>query len=125
MKNSDEHIIKISDIVYTAAILIAALVVFALAAGGGKGQTVVFKMDGEVLAELPLDKDATYEVRGAYANVFVIENSTLRVTETNCPNHECQKTGAVSVMGASIVCAPNHVSATITGEGAAIDAITG
>jgi len=125
MKNNDHSIIKISDIVFTVAILLASLIVFAALAGGHKGKTVVFRKDGEIVAEMPLDKSATYEVSGTYHNVFVIENGALRVSQTDCPNKECQKTGAVSASGASIVCVPNHVSASITGEGEVIDAIAG
>ena len=125
MKNSDNSIIKISDVVFTVTILIVALILLALIPSGIKGRTVVFRMDGEVLAELPLDKDAVYEVSGAYTNVFAIENSRVRVVKTDCPNHECERTGDIYTAGESIVCAPNRVSAAITGEGVPVDAISG
>lgn len=125
MQSPNEKPIKISDIVFTAVIIAVGILIWFFASTRTGGSTVVFRQDGELLAELPLDTDAVYTVEGTYINEFTIEDGSVRVTYTTCPNHQCERTGAVSATGAGIVCAPNHVSAVITGEGGEVDAVTG
>ncbi len=120
-----EPLIKSSDIVFTVAIAAAGILLWFFALPSAQGDTAMFRLDGEVVAELPLGKDAEYEIKGNYTNVFEIKDGAVRVTYTDCPNKQCRKTGEVSQTGASIVCAPNHASVTITGEGGEVDAVTG
>jgi hypothetical protein len=120
------RLVKISDVIFTAAIVAAALIVwFALGAAAGRGAVVVIRRDGAVVETLPLNRDTICEVDGAYRNVFVIREGAVRVAYTDCPNHSCERTGAIHTAGSAIVCAPNHVTATIEGEGVGVDAITG
>ena len=117
--------IKKSDIVFTVVIVAAILLVWLIALPRDAGSEVVFRQNGEVVATLPLSKDTVFEVSGRYHNTFEIKGGIVRITETDCPNHQCEKTGEISRVGQSIVCAPNSVSATITGGRAEIDGITG
>ena len=113
MKDSGRNkYIKASDIVFAALILAACLALFFLLNAGGPGDTVQISRGGEVLAELPLDKDAVYTVEGDYTN-----------TESTCPNHICEKTGRISQPGQSIICAPNGAVITVKGDGA-VDAVS-
>lgn len=119
-----KRIVSVSDIVYAALIVAASLLIWFFALPKEQGASVVFRVDGAEVAALPLTEDAVYEIDGAYHNVFEIENGAVRVTYTDCPGHQCEKSGAVSAAGQSIVCAPNHVSATIQSAGPGVDAIT-
>ena len=38
------------------------------------------------------------------------------MTHADCPDQICVKTGSISRSGQSIVCAPNRVVVTVTGE---------
>ncbi|MEA5002174.1 MAG: NusG domain II-containing protein [Christensenella sp.] len=118
-------LIKKSDIVFTVVIAAIILLVWFLTLPREAGRDVVFRMNGEILATLPLSEDTVYEVSGQYQNTFEIKDGAVRVAFTDCPNHQCEKTGAISRAGQSIVCAPNGASATITGGEADIDGITG
>lgn len=120
-----KRLIKLSDIIFSVAIAAVALVVWLFMLQGDAGAYAVIRRDGAVIAELPLSQNARYEVVGNYTNVFEIKDGAIYVEKTDCPGLQCKKTGAVSQVGTSIVCAPNHVSVTITGEGAEVDAITG
>lgn len=120
-----KKLISKSDIVFTVVIAAAVLLIWFVTLPRADGQTVVFRQNGEVIAVLPLGEDAVYEVTGQYRNVFKIEDGALFVAETDCPNHQCERTGAVSRAGEAIVCAPNGVTATITGGEADVDGITG
>ncbi len=116
---------KWSDIVFTAVIVAAALIIWGLLAVAPAGKYAVVMLDGAEIASLPLDKDTVYTVRGEYTNVLQIEDGEIFVVETDCPNKICQKEGAISRSGQSIVCAPNRMTVTITGgEGGGVDAIT-
>lgn len=117
--------VKKSDIVFTACLVTAILLVWFFTLPRDTGNQVVFRQNGEIIATLPLSEDAAYEVCGPYHNTFEIKDGTVRISHTDCPNHQCEKTGAIGKAGQAIVCAPNGVSATITGEEREIDGITG
>lgn len=120
-----ETLIKSSDVVYAVLLAAGAIIAWFFLLSFSGGSYAVIRQDGEVLAELPLGTDAVYEVAGDYTNVFEIMDGELFMAYTDCPNHDCQKAGHVSVAGAAIVCAPNRTSAVIEGEGSEIDALTG
>ncbi len=120
----DDRVVSVSDIVFTVAVVAAAMIVWFALVSGGAGNSVVIRMDGRVLAELPLDAETEYSAVGEYTNIFKISGGKLWVEHTDCPSGQCARAGAISAAGASIVCAPNHVSATITGGGG-VDAVSG
>lgn len=113
-----------SDIVFAAALLAAAALCALLAWSRPAGASVVFRRDGEIVERLPLDRDAVFTIDGAYENVFEIRDGKARVIRTTCPNHQCERMGAISRSGSSIICAPNRTSASIEG-GDGVDAYTG
>ena len=114
-----------SDIIFTAAIAAAVLLIWFFTLPRTAGEYVVIRRGGEVVASLPLSEDASLAVDGDYHNVFEISNGSVRMAETDCPNRQCERTGSISRAGQSIVCAPNGVTATITGGEADVDGITG
>ncbi len=114
-----------SDIIFTAAIAAAVLLIWFFTLPRTAGEYVVIRRGGEVVASLPLSEDASLAVDGDYHNVFEIRNGSVRMAETDCPNRQCERTGSISRAGQSIVCAPNGVTATITGGEADVDGITG
>ncbi len=117
-------LIKKSDIIFTTCLAAIILLVWGVTLPRETGKEVVFRLNGEHLAALSLSQDAVYEISGRYHNTFEIKNGVVRVITTDCPNHQCKKTGEISRAGQSIVCAPNGASATITGGKADIDGIT-
>ncbi len=122
MKNK---LVSISDIVFTVVLAAAAILVWFFLAALPAGNAVVFRQDGKIVAESSLFANTQMTIKGAYTNIFEIKDGTVRIVFTDCPNHQCEKSGAISADGASIVCAPNHVSATIEETGGEVDAITG
>lgn len=106
------------DVIIIAA-FIAAGIIFALFlfAGGHKGSIVKISVDGEVINEFPLDKDATYEIEGydGGTNLLVIENGEAYIKEASCPDGLCIHMGRISTAGQSVVCLPNRVVVSIDG----------
>jgi hypothetical protein len=112
--------IKKSDIYLVAGLLIAAFV-FWLVLGffvKKQGQTVVVKVDGAVVYELPLQKNTSVTVEGYQGgeNVIVIENGAVSMTDADCPDKLCVHTGKKTRTGETIVCLPHRVVVEITGN---------
>ncbi len=119
-----DRLIKPSDVIFTAAVVAACILVWFFTLPRGGGSAAVVRMDGQIMARLPLSKDTEYEIKGAYTNLLQIKDGGARVICANCPGRQCERMGVASSTGAAIVCAPNHVSVTIEG-GAGVDAVTG
>ena len=115
------------------ALLIAALLVL----GGAMalylnltreaGGLAVVQVDGEVLMELPLDKDARIVLgTGEHTNTLVIADGAAQVVEASCPDQVCVRQGAVRYEGESIACLPHKLVVTIRGgESNGVDGSTG
>ena len=91
------------------------------------GGTVTVQVDGEIIMELPLDKDAQVVLgEGEHTNTLMIENGTARVVEASCPDQVCVRQGAVQYEGESIVCLPHRLIVTVEGgQGNGVDGSTG
>jgi len=77
---------------------------------------VVVEVSGELVMELSLDSDVTRTVRGPLGDTVIkIENGTVRVIDSACPNDLCIKMGSISSAGDAVVCVPNRVFVTIRG----------
>lgn len=88
-----------------------------------EGGTVVISVNGEEYGRYPLDTDRVIEVDSEYGhNTVVIRSGAVSVTESDCPNHDCERFGAVSRPVQSILCIPHRMAVRITGE-AEVDAV--
>lgn len=92
-----------------------------------KGTYAVVKVDGQELYKLELDKDTTIDVAGYQGGLNRIEVKTGKVsmTEADCPDELCVKTGKISRTGETIVCLPHRVVIEIksTQGGNTIDSV--
>ena len=112
-------------------ILIALLL--ALAAGlwlfwtgrpGERGGWVVVMVDGTETARYPLWEDRQVTIGEGDYNVLTISAGTAAVTEANCGDHTCIRTGAVSRAGESIICLPHRLEIrVIGGEDSGVDIV--
>jgi hypothetical protein len=65
----------------------------------------------------PLDAQTTLRVPGPLGDtVVVIENGSVRVVSSPCPEKICIKTGRISKPGQWIACLPNKVFISIRGR---------
>ena len=101
----------IAVVVIVAAVVLAFAGVRLLGAGsvGSERVAVVHDGDGGTL-ELPLDVDATRTVTTSLgSNTVVVEGGQARVSEADCPNHDCIGQGAIDEVGEQIVCLPHKL----------------
>ena len=120
--------IKKADIIIIAAVLCAAAVLLlCLNLFAGHGNVAVIEQDGAVIAELPLDEDATFEVKadGKVTNTVEIKDGRVSVTKADCPDKICKNHRPVSKNGESIICLPNKVVITVKGSGEKVDGVAG
>ena len=79
------------------------------------GSMAVVEVDGIVVARYPLSVDGVF-VLNSGTNILVIEDGAARLIESECPDHTCELTGEIRFVGQTIVCLPNRLSVTITGD---------
>lgn len=104
-----------------AAALSLALLTQALAA---EHTVVQICQDGQILCELPLERDGSYTVSGQYVNVITVQGGRAAITRSDCPGEDCVHSGWVSSPGRSVVCLPNRVELRLTGS-SGVDASAG
>lgn len=117
------------DIVLVLVMLAVAMMALLIINYGvkKKGTYAVVKVDGQELYKLELDKDTTVDVAGYQGGLNRIEVKAGKVsmTEADCPDELCVKTGKISRTGETIVCLPHRVVIEIksTHGGNTIDSV--
>ena len=79
------------------------------------GDAVRVYLGGEMLCELPLDRDTTLPVGDG--NRIRIEGGEVFMEEADCPDGLCVRQGRASFVGERIICLPNGVIIEIVGDG--------
>lgn len=82
------------------------------------GIRAIVEQDGETIAELDLTKDTELVLNDGNggSNTITVKNGTVSVTEANCPDLVCVRTGAISQTGEVIACLPHKLIITISGN---------
>ena len=96
----------------------AALGLLALAAwrGGGDGATLQVYSRGQLVAELPLDRNGEYRVQGALGqSVIHIHDGAGMLIESPCPNGFCLHHG-LRRSGQVTACLPNQLLLAVAGS---------
>ena len=107
--------------------LLAALICCGLWLGLRRdGAAVIVEQDGKETARYALDENRTVRIEGQGGyNLLVIEGGETWLSEADCPNLLCVKTGKIRYAGQSIVCLPHRLAVRIVGGASALDAVTG
>lgn len=117
-KTSDKRrILKPADIAFAAAIVAAAAVFMMInksVNGGIPSKAAVFR-NGEMIKELALDKDGIYPLE-EYGITVEVKNRSVAVTESDCPDKICVRTGFISSPRQAVVCLPKRISVRILDE---------
>lgn len=82
----------------------------------GPAEQAQVRRDGVLVAAYPLNEDRTITVDGALGPTVVrIEAGRARVMSDPGPRQYCVKQGWLTRPGEMALCAPNHVSLSLTG----------
>ena len=103
-------------------LLLALLIVslgfgIALLSPGQEAVRAEIRSDGELIAtvDLRIDQEFTVTTPSGGENVITVRGGAIAVTSANCPDHYCMHRGFCSG-GGSIVCLPNKLVISFTGE---------
>ena len=73
--------------------------------------------------DLRIDQEFTVTAAEGGRNVITVKDGKIGVTQADCPDHYCMERGMIN-SGAQIVCLPNRLVITLTGE-QSIDGVAG
>lgn len=97
---------KKGDFFVFAAVILLAAVLFVVPFFEKTGKTAKVYCDNVLVAELPLDTDTVYSLPH---NTVKIENGNVFVSDADCKDGICVKTGKKHRSGENIICLPNKV----------------
>lgn len=106
---------KIDIIVIASLLLLSVIILLTVNLTREPGAFVEITVDGNIVAEYPLDKDGVYELNGG-TNTLTVKGGEAYMTYSSCPDHTCENTGKVRHAGQTIVCLPNKLTVTVKGE---------
>ena len=104
------------DFVLLLALIFAATVALKYYIEPETGSVCTVYVNGEKVIETDLLTDSVTAIPGTHA-VLTIKDGATAITENDCPNKICMKTGFVGRAGGTIVCAPNKIVVKISGGG--------
>ena len=107
----------IADVTLLLALVLVGLSVFLVSELSGEaGEWAVVRIDGVEVGRYSLLCDGEYELNGG-TNTLVISGGEAYVSEADCPDRVCVRTGHVSRNGERIICLPNKLEVKIVGGG--------
>lgn len=106
------------DVIFISAVILIALsIVLIFTLNRKSGNIAIVEINGERIAEYPLSKNGVFSLNGG-SNVLVIEDGAAYLNYSDCPDHTCEKTGKIRYVGETIICLPNRISITVSGNSA-------
>ena len=106
---------RIDIIVIASLLLLSILTLLIVKLSRDEGATLTVTIDGVTVGEYPLDKDGVYTLGGG-TNVLTVKDGKASMTYSTCPDHICERKRGVHYVGQQIVCLPNRLTVTVTGE---------
>ncbi len=105
------------DLIVYAAVLFLALVLLLLPLFGGEGGRLAVTVAGETTYySLGADRTLTLSGNGHTMRVVILDSEVF-VEETDCPEEICRRTGKISRVGESILCARADIYLRILDKG--------
>ncbi len=92
--------------------LLGGLCIIMRVGTGQSGQASV-TVNGTLIARIPLDKSGVYEYPELPGVVFTVEDGSVRISENDCADLTCVRTGAISRSGQAIICLPKKIAVEI------------
>ena len=123
MPETGSRIMKLSgkrDLILAAAILLIAAALFGFNYISHKKPAVTAQItvDGKVVETLDLSRDTELTVTGANkgTNHLIVRDGEIWCSEASCPDKVCVHEGKKHLSSDTIVCLPNKMIVTITGD---------
>lgn len=92
---------------------------------GGKGEKAIIRLDGQIFAEVALNKSREILVPGPLGPTHIqVEVGRARVATDPGPRQYCVRQGWLSRAGEIAICAPNRISLSIVGSQPTYDSLS-
>ena len=91
---------------------------------GRPGTMVTISRDGEIVSTYSLSQDQTIPIKnadGKVTNTLQIRDGKAKMLQADCPDGLCLHQRAISLENENIVCLPNRVVVTVTGDDGGFD----
>lgn len=109
-------------VLLTGGLLCAAL--WPLIVSGSDARKAQIRVDGEIVAELALDRTRRLEVPGPLGITTIeVQPGRARVAADPGPRQYCVRQGWLTRANAVAICAPNHVSLILLGRSRGYDSL--
>jgi hypothetical protein len=117
-------LLRPGDWISSVAAAGGVVLLFPLLWTGGQAERVVIRVDGRVVAEYPLTVARRHAVTGPLGETVIeIAPGRARVLSDPGPRQYCVQQGWLSRPNAIAICAPNHVSLSLSGGSASHDSL--
>lgn len=117
-------LLRIGDWVVIMLGMGAVAASFPLLWSGGQAERAVIRVDGRVVAEFPLSVARRHAVTGPLGETLIeVAPGRARVLADPGPRQYCVQQGWLTRPNAVAICAPNHVSLSLSGRDANHDSL--
>lgn len=121
-----KKIFNLKDFFIIGIILIICAVFILISDSGKHGKYAVISVDGKIAAEISLGKNRQNITVDSAENIsFEVKNGGICVSDSDCPDGICKKSGYISRKGQTIVCLPKNVTVKISDSSSEADVIIG
>lgn len=98
-------------IVIGILLVICALGYFIMTMMQGEQEVAQIYYKNEVVETVDININKTYTIKGSYGSFSLeVKDGQYHATNVECPNHDCEKMGWVSIGSSKqIVCVPNEI----------------
>ena len=100
------------DILLLSFLILAGLMVALYTyKGAAVGKEAVVTIDSKEYGTYPLDEDLSLEIPGynGGVNTLTIKNGAVSITDADCPDKLCVKTGTIKNINETIICLPHRI----------------
>lgn len=113
------------DIAAFGAVVLLAVLVFALFLPGQDGACAQIYQDGKLIKTVPLDQDGEFEIVGRFTNTVAVRDGKIAVIRSDCPGEDCVSCGWIGGAGRSVVCLPNGLEIRVISDKTDVDFVVG
>lgn len=110
---------KKMDFLICGLVIVAGLCLLIFSSGKNQGSQIEIYVDGNLHGVYALSKDEQIDIQSKYGeNTVLIRNGNVSVVQSSCKDKLEINAGEISRRGESLICLPNRLVITVSGEGA-------
>ncbi len=113
------------DTLLIVGVLVLVVVLWLFLQPNSEGTYAVITHHGTEVARYPLAEDRSVTIGTDAFNTITISDGMVFVSDANCGDHTCIKTGRISRQGEQIICLPHaFIIEVVGGDQSELDAST-